>query len=332
MKLILLKMFKGKSRVKKRYLVLLIVAVLIAITSISFGDDVTIKYVERKSGDIKIEKVAGEGWLKWLYNTPFGKLPLNAIVKRKFLSEYYGKKMDAPESAKKVETFVKDFDIDLSIAKKKKFTSFNDFFIRELKDGVRPIVQDSNAIASPADGKILAYDNTDKDFIVKGYKFNLKEYLRDDKLAKKYEGGCIVLVRLCPVDYHRYHFPVSGEVVKEKKIKGALYSVSPIALKKKIEIFCENKREYTIVKSDRFGDVLFSEIGATMVGSIIQTYKGKNVTKGQEKGYFKFGGSSVLLLFEKGKIKLDKDLLENTAKDLETQVEMGEQIGVQLDS
>ena len=136
-----------------------------------------------------------------------------------------------------------------------------------------------------------------------------------------------IIIRLAPVDYHRFHFPVSGNVSPNKKIEGDYYSVNPFALRKKAEIFWLNKREYTILSNPLFGDVIMAEVGATMVGSIVQTFKGSSVNKGEEKGYFKFGGSTVVLLFEKSKIHIDEDLLINTAKGYETTVKMGERIG-----
>lgn len=286
-----------------------------------------IKYIDRTTNELKIEKVAGEGWLSWLYNNPLGKLSLQALVKRKMVSEWYGKKMDSPKSAKKIPSFVSDYSIDLSIAQKTEFNSFNDFFYRKLKPEYRPINMDSNVVISPADGKILAYSNIDnQDFIVKGYRFNLSEYLQDDELAAKYKGGSLLIVRLCPTDYHRYHFPLTGTVGEQVDIDGFYYSVNPIAIKKKVELFCMNKRTYVELQTSNFGDVIYSEVGATMVGSIIQTYKGADIFKGDEKGYFKFGGSTVILLFEKGEIKIDSDLVENTNNGFETEVIMGERI------
>ena len=138
-----------------------------------------------------------------------------------------------------------------------------------------------------------------------------------------------MIIRLAPVDYHRFHFPVSGNISVNKKIDGDYYSVNPFALRKKAEIFCLNKREYSILSNPLFGDVVIAEVGATMVGSIIQTFKGSYVNKGMEKGYFKFGGSTVVLLFEKSKIHIDKDLLTNTANGYETTVKMGERIGAE---
>ena len=288
-----------------------------------------IKYIERSSGKIKTEKVAGEFWLSWLYNNPLGRLSLQALVKRKIVSEWYGTRMDKPKSANKISNFIKEYNIDLSIAQKQKFNSFNDFFCRKLKPQSRPINRDSNVIISPADGKILAYKDIDKqDFIVKSYKFNLNDFLLNDSLSNKYKGGSLIIIRLCPTDYHRYHFPISGYISKQVNIDGDYYSVSPIAIKKKIEIFCINKRTYTEIKTSGFGDMIYAEVGATMVGSIIQTYNSNYVKKGDEKGYFKFGGSTIILIFEKDKITIDKDLIENTNKKLETEVKMGESIGI----
>ncbi len=288
-----------------------------------------IKYIDRATGEQKIEKVPGEYWLNWLYNNPIGELSLDGFVKRKALSEWYGNKMDSSESVDKIADFVQGYGIDLSEAQKQEFTSFNDFFYRKLKSDARKIDRDSTVLVSPADGKVFAYSNiTNQDFIVKGYKFNLKEYLQDDELAKQFEGGSLIIVRLCPTDYHRLHFPFDGTVKQEnKKISGDLYSVSPIAIKHKVELFCMNKREYTLLNSEVFGDVVYSEVGATMVGSIIQTHTGNTFNKADEKGYFKFGGSTVIMLFEKGKLIVDKDLLDNTQSGLETAVLMGERLG-----
>lgn len=290
-----------------------------------------INYVERQSSEIKTEKVAGEKWLVWLYSNPIGELSLHALVKRKLVSSWYGSMMDSPKSVDKIDPFVKDYNVDLSISQKHEFTSFNDFFTRKLKPETRPISNDSNVVVSPADGKVLAYQNISKqDFIVKGYRFNVSEFLQNEELAKKYKDGSLMLFRLCPIDYHRFHFPVSGKISEVNAIDGDYYSVNPIAIKKIVEVFCENKREYVAISTLEFGDVIMAEVGATMVGSIVQTYSGNLAVKGEEKGYFKFGGSSVVLLFEKGKIIIDDDLLKNTEDGLETSILMGERIGVSM--
>ena len=314
-------------KIKKKTIVFSVLVIFIALSFYPSPENLPIKYVDRQTGEIKIEKVAGEKWLVWLYTNPVGELSLHSLVKRKFVSSYYGEMMDSPKSIDKIEPFVEEFDIDLSIAQKQEFSSFNDFFVRKLKKEARTIIRDSNVVVSPADGKILAYaDINNQDFIVKGYKFDVKEFLEDAALAEKYKNGSLIIARLCPTDYHRYHFPISGKVSSAIEIDGDYYSVNPIAVKKIIEVFCINKREYITISTREFGDVIMAEVGATMVGSIIQTYKSDIAVKGEEKGYFKFGGSSVLLLFEKGKIRIDDDLLINTQNNLETEVKMGERI------
>ena len=314
------------SRQKK---IIILLIILLGIFLYPFQGADPINYIERSTGELKVEKVPGEFWLNWLYNNPVGELSLEAFVKRKALSDWYGNKMDSPESIEKIKGFVSSYDMDLSDAQKQEFTSFNDFFYRKLKPDARPFSSDSNVVISPADGKIFAYENiTNQDFVVKGYRFNLLEYLQDTSLYNIYKNGSLVIVRLCPTDYHRFHFPVSGTIISHKKIEGDLYSVSPIALRKKVELICMNKRENTVIETKQFGKILYSEVGATMVGSIIQTYTNNRIKKGQEKGYFKFGGSTVILIFEKGKIKIDEDLLENTRKGIETAILMGNQIAI----
>ena len=288
-----------------------------------------IKYIERKTGEIKIEKVMGEGALKFLYYNPLGSLVLNMLVKRKFLSAFYGKKMDLSKSKEKIADFVKEMNINMSDYARAigEYKSFNDFFYRELKEGARKINFEEDVLASPADGKILAYENlSEKDkFFVKGSDFSLEEFFMDKELAKKYEGGSFVIVRLAPADYHRFHFPADGKVSETKKIEGYYYSVSTHAIKRNFRIFCENKREYAILSTKRFGDIAMVDVGATMVGSIVQTYSpNSDVKKGDEKGYFLFGGSTCILVFEKDKIEIDKDIIENTKNRIETSIYMGE--------
>lgn len=287
-----------------------------------------IKYVDRSTGQVQIENVYGESWLNWLYHNPIGEATLWAVAKRKFVSSIYGDMMEKSSSADKIGPFVKEYKVDLSIAQKNSFSSFNDFFIRKLKPESRPIAPDSLVISSPADGKILAYENiNNSDFYIKGYKFNVASFLGNEELAKKYENGSMIVFRLAPPDYHRYHFPVGGTTGTENvKINGDYYSVNPLALRKKADIFWLNQREYGIIRNPLFGGVIMVEVGATMVGSMIQTYQSTSVKKGEEKGYFKFGGSTVVLLFEKDKIKIDPDLLLNTTKAMETTIKMGERI------
>ncbi len=318
-------------RSKKTILWISVLVLLAGIALYPTPEVEPIQYMDRASGEIRTEKIAGEHWLAWLYHNPVGQLSLHALVKRKIISNWYGNRMDSPGSADKIDPFVEEYGIDLGIARKDTFTSFNDFFTRELRPGARSINSDTNVITSPADCKILAYEDiSNMDFMVKGYRFDVYSFLQDTMLAAKYEDGDLLIARLCPADYHRFHFPVSGRVSEPVRIEGDLYSVNPIALRKVIEIFCLNKREYVTIATAQFGDVIMGEVGATMVGSIIQTYTGNTAVKGQEKGYFKFGGSTVILLFEPRKVRIDEDLLRNTLQQLETEVKVGERVAVRL--
>ncbi len=288
----------------------------------------TIKYIDRESGEILEEKVPGEGMLKWLYSSPSGKLALNALFKRKMVSALGGWYMNTKRSAKRIPDFTEEHAIhmnDFEISSLKEYSTFNDFFYRKLNKEARPI---GDRLVSPADGKILVFSslNDVPAFFVKGSEFTLSRFLQNDSLVQKYSEGSMAIVRLAPPDYHRYHFPASGTATQSIKIKGYYYSVSPLALQKSLEVFCENKREYCTLATKEFGDILIVDVGATMVGSIIQTYLPGKVNKGDEKGFFAFGGSTLVLFFEKDKIQFDSDLVANTQKGLETTIRMGENI------
>ncbi len=238
--------------------------------------------------------------------------------------------MNKPKSKEKIIPFIKENNINMdeSNLQVSKFETFNKFFYRKLTPQARPI---ETGIVSPADGKIIAFENVNKikTFFIKGHKFSLKDFLQSKELANKYKNASLIIVRLAPRDYHRFHFPCSGTISQTNKINGKYYSVSPYAIKKNIRIFCENKREYSQLQTKKSGNIIISEIGATLVGKIIQTYKpNTNVKKGEEKGYFAFGGSTVLMLIQSSKIKIDKDILKNTKKGLETSIKMGEKIGI----
>lgn len=289
-----------------------------------------IKYINRQTGQFITEKPPGEGFLKFLYHNPFGELALNFLVKRKLLSALYGRMMDRRNSVKRIPKFVADLNIDMSEALKPidEFTSFNDFFYRKLNPQARPI---GEGLVSPADAKLLAFENMDAigDFFVKGQKFTLATYLQNEQLAKKYKNFALLIFRLAPNDYHRFHFPYDGKVSETTKINGAYFSVSPYALEPNFtRVFCENKREYLTLFTKDKGDILLSPVGATMVGTIIETYTPNTyVNKGDEMGYFAFGGSTVVMLIDNQHFTIDKDILENTKNKIETAVVMGETIG-----
>lgn len=282
---------------------------------------------------METEQVYGEAFLKWAYGNPLGKIALHSLVKRPFFSRWYGQRMNRASSQSRVAPFIVDYDMDASefADSPESYQSFNEFFFRKLKPDARPVADTD--IVFPADGRHLGFSNTDEidGVFVKGQKFNVDALIDNPELSERFRGGSLVLSRLCPVDYHRFHFPVSGTPGKTRLINGPLFSVSPIALSRTLSYLWQNKRTITEIKTETLGTVLMMEIGATCVGSIEQTYQPESaINKGEEKGYFAFGGSSTITIFEPEKVKLTDDLLQNSAQQIETYARMGDQMGVSL--
>jgi phosphatidylserine decarboxylase len=294
-----------------------------------------INFKNRETGCIETEKVYGGNWLSFIYGTPLGKLSLWAAIQRSWFSKWYGRKMDSIKSKEKILPFISEFNLDENefLKKSSEFESFNDFFSRELKENARPINQSVDSVVFPADGRHIGIQNLSKveRIFVKGQKFDLDALFQSEELAKGYKGGAMVISRLCPVDYHRFHFPISGTASESKLINGSLFSVNPIALRKNIGIFWQNKRYLSFIRNSAVGNVACFLVGATCVGSVkISAQVPAQVKKGEEMGYFRFGGSSVLTLYEKGTIKLAGDLLDSTASGMELYAKMGEPLGEKI--
>lgn len=297
--------------------------------------DAPIQFLNRYTARVQTEQVYGEAWLRWTYGTPLGRLALWAFVRRAWFSHWYGWRMDQPRSCARIAPFIARYGIEMADYAKAAgdFTSFNDFFYRTLKPGARPVDASPESVIFPADARHLGFQNADRieGVFVKGQRFDLASLLGDAALAARYREGALVLSRLCPVDYHRFHFPVAGIPSAPHLINGPLESVNPIALRRRIGILWENKRVITRLETERLGTVLFMEIGATNVGGIVQTYSpGVPVGKGAEKGFFKFGGSSTLTLFEPGRVRLAEDLVDNSRQNRELYARMGDRLGTAL--
>jgi phosphatidylserine decarboxylase len=291
-----------------------------------------IYFRHRNDNKLIEEKVPGFFIIQALYSKKYATPLRKCLVANSIVSSIYGKIMSSRLSKKNIKKFVFDYDIDMTESKKSidDFDNFNDFFIRELHKNARPIATDPLSLISPADGKILVYDTISEshDFFVKGTHFDIRSLLQDDGLASHFQTFSMAIIRLAPVDYHRFHFPLSGLAGETQQIKGAYYSVSPIALTHFPKIYTENKRTVCQIKNTQVGSYLFLEVGATMVGSIVQTYKANtDISRGDEKGYFRFGGSTVILIFRTGTVGFDDDIMKNSAQNIETKVQMGEKIG-----
>ena len=291
-----------------------------------------IHYHNRYTNELCREKVYGDKALRWVYGTAVGKLALHTLVKRVFFSRWYGWAMDRRSTKKKISNFIDDYELDVDEFETRpdEFASFNEFFSRKLKPSARPIDGRDDRVVFPADGRHLCVPDLAQStgLFVKGEMFDLANLLQDDDLTRAYRDGSLLLSRLCPVDYHRFHFPASGIAGETRLINGSLFSVNPIALRQNIEILATNKRTITKLKTESLGCVLLLEIGATNVGSIRQTYQvGSDVYKGEEKGYFRFGGSSTITIFERGRVKFDDDLVTQSANQIELYAKIGDSLG-----
>lgn len=299
-----------------------------------------ILYIDRVSKKELREKVYGKSFIEAMYghgllSTAVSVLLSPVVCKSSLLSRLYGFLQKSCLSQRKVKPFIEEFHIDTSefLDPVDSFKSFNDFFIRKLKPGARPIAAGTDIAVLPADARYLFYPSIDQadGFVVKGKKFCLEELLQDKALAQRYSKGSMVIARLCPTDYHRFHFPCNCIPGETLHIGGGLASVNPLALRKNISILSQNKRTLTPLHTKNFGTILFIDVGATFVGEIHQTFTpNESYAKGDEKGYFSFGGSSLVLLFEPGKIQFDQDLVEISQKKIEVRGLLGQSMGRSL--
>ena len=254
--------------------------------------------------------------LKFLYNTVLGRIILKLIT-GKLVTRVYAKYMSSKLSTIKIKKFIKKNNINMDEYQIQEYKSFNDFFMRKIKDDKRCIGDNLIAVS---DAKLSVYK------IDENSKFNIKNsiYTIEELIGDKKEYKYALIFRLCVDDYHHYIFPDNGNIVSSKRIEGVLHTVQPVALKK-YKVFHENSREVTYLNCENLGDVCYIEVGALMVGKIVNEKKDKFI-KGEEKGHFEFGGSTIIMLINKD-ISINEKILENSNKDIETIVKLGENIG-----
>lgn len=284
------------------------------------------KYIDRK-GNVTIEENGQDRLLKRLYNDRGGRLCLKLLV-RPFVSKAAGLLLSTRLSAALIPGFVERNRIDLSLYEDRKYLSYNDFFTRRIKEGERPVAEGENLLISPCDGKAtVCRIGGDSRFFIKDTEYTVSQLLRNKKLGEKFTGGWAVILRLTVDDYHRYCYPADGLKSPNMVLPGVFHTVNPAA-NDALPIYRENAREYTLLKTEKFGTILMMEVGAMMVGKITNHHKyAAQVKKGEEKGCFEFGGSTVVLLLQPDKVRLDYDLAENSENGYETILRMGERIG-----
>lgn len=267
--------------------------------------------------------------LRLLYGNRAGRMVLGWLI-RPEVSKLVGRFMDTGLSRIMINPFIKKNDIDISVCQKNEFDSYNDFFKRKLVPGTRVVDMTDEGFVSPCDSRLTVYDIEDTErqtFNIKDSEYTVASLLRDKKLARHYRGGKLWLFRLCVDDYHRYIYNVSGKQSDVRRIEGLYHTVNPIA-SEYYDIYKENTREYCLIRTEDAGTVVDMEVGALLVGRIVnRCVDSTDVRRGEEKGYFEFGGSTIILLTQKDKVTPLGRIVENSRKDIETRVRQGELVG-----
>jgi phosphatidylserine decarboxylase len=298
-----------------------------------------IKYFNRMNGQTEVEKVYGDWFINFLYCSAVGR-NLGSAFTNKYFSKLYGRMQDVSLSHKKVRPFIEKFNIPIDDYEpgslpaadiRDSYRNFNEFFIRKFKMGKRNFVAESNRMPALAEARYVGFEsiNERQRYPVKGQYLLAKDLVGNDQVAKIFEGGPLIIARLCPVDYHRYHYPDNGKVLDHFRVPGKLDSVNPLALKEKNQIFIKNERYVSILQTENFGRLAYIEVGAICVGKIVQSHPWKKpFIRGEEKGYFLFGGSTVILMGEKGAWKPSQDIITNTQNGIETYLHLGQEVAV----
>lgn len=293
-----------------------------------------IKYFNRHTEKIEREKVYGDWAVKWLYTRPSGKV-FARFLTGKWFSKFYGMLQSAPWSRQKIAKFIQKFDIkmqeflpDEGRTERSPYKNFNQFFIRAFRPGARSFIMDENKMPAFSEARYFAYEAlTDEITLpVKGAYLRAKDLLASEKWGEVFKSGPCFIARLCPVDYHCFHYPDDGELLEMYEGKGLLHSVNPIALKAKEDIFITNQRRINILKTKNFGLLAYIEVGATCVGKIVQTHGEKTFKRGDKKGHFLFGGSTVILIGEAGRWRPNSLFLDYSSQGIEVYTQLGHSI------
>ena len=265
--------------------------------------------------------------LTFLYKTVPGRIFLKLLSSRA-ISKASGKFLDSRCSAFLIKKFVKKNNINVEDYETEGIKTFNEFFRRKIKEGKRPFDMESTHLSSPCDG-LLSVWNIKEDTVipVKQSLFTVSTLLKNTELAEEYKDGLCLVFRLCVDNYHRYSYAESGKKGPNIFIPGVLHTVRPIALET-LPVFTENCREYTQIESPVFGKIIQMEVGAMLVGRIVNLEGEGIASRGKEKGYFEYGGSTIILLLKKDSVKINQTFVENSLKGIETPVKMGECLGI----
>lgn len=284
------------------------------------------KCIDRQ-GNLLTREDTQDKLLNFLYKTKTGRKIVFILIKP-WLSRAVGAFMDSKCSRVVIKPFLKRSCINMEEYENRRFSSFDDFFTRKIRDGARPADMEPSHLISPCDCRLSVYPITqDAAFRIKGVDYTMESLLRNKLLAQQFEGGTLLLLRLTVDDYHRYSYVDNGIKGENTHIAGVYHTVNPVACEQNA-VYRENSREYSVLESENFGRILMMEVGAMLIGRIVNYHAAQKVCRGQEKGRFEFGGSTVILCLQEGAAVIDSDLIENTGRGIETVVKLGEKIGV----
>ncbi len=285
--------------------------------------------VKDRQGNFIKQNESQDKFLRNLYETTFGRGILQILIKP-FVSKMAGFILNTRFSSIAIKKFVKNNNIDMNEYENKSFTSYNDFFVRKIKDGKRPIDMNDGHFISPCDSKLSVYRiHSDGKFNIKDTDYTFYELTRSKELETEFLGGYLLVFRLSVEDYHRYCYVDGGDKTDNVILNGFFHTVNPIA-NDNMPIYKENQREYSLLHSKHFDSILMMEVGAMMVGKIVNYHGSRSVKRGMEKGRFEFGGSTVILAVKKDIILVDSDILDNSANGFETKVRLGEKIAIRI--
>ncbi|MEM6822988.1 MAG: archaetidylserine decarboxylase [Verrucomicrobiota bacterium] len=288
----------------------------------------------RKSSQVEEEQVFNNTAMEFFHENPFGFWLMETFLRNKWATERYASYYHSKKSKKDIHEFIDQYQIDMAEVDQpmSSFECFNDFFIRKLKPSARPVDHDSKVLISPADARLFVYKvSEDKVIPVKGKNFKLSELVKSSSAIEPFINGLCLVFRLAPIDYHRFCYVDKGTVKEHISVPGSYRAVNPMSLAKMKPVFSENRREYCILETENFGKVLHIDVGAIGVGKIVQNHpEGGTFAKGDEKGYFEFGGSTSILFLQPGVVEMDSDIVEQSKNGIETLVRYGERIGAKV--
>jgi phosphatidylserine decarboxylase len=288
------------------------------------------KIWDRKNAAWIEEKVLGQAWIEWAYTSRLGRAFSGPRSFQKLFSRLMGLYESSGVSKSQIPSFLQDYELSLDEFEVPEggYRNFNEFFVRKYKPGLRQFPSAAEELGAPAEGRVTAFEITSFQIplVIKGVPLSLAQLVRQS-LRPHFLGGTVLVFRLCPLDYHCFHFPDSGSCGPTQRVSGKLESVNPLSLSLQSDVFLQNERHITAVETQNFGELFLVEVGALGVGKIRQHYNpSQPVLKGQLKGDFLFGGSTVVLITS-SKVKIDRDLISNTQHEFETLVRLGERIG-----